>query len=116
MKTVYTIDAKNKKLGRVATEAATALLGKRKAGYVRNRVSDVRVEIVNASKLAVSERKMVQKSYVRYSGYPGGLRREILSEATARRGWAQALRRAIFGMLPGNKLRPQLMKRLIISE
>lgn len=111
-----TIDAKGKRMGRVATEAAAFLMGKKSRSFAKNIVEDVTIKIINASKLDLSERKLTGTTYVRYSGYPGGLKRENLKSLSARRGFSEALRIAVRGMLPGNKLRTPRLKRLTISE
>ena len=111
----YTVDAKGRALGRVASEAASALLGKKSAHYVKNFVLPVEVEITNASKLVIAEKKMLQKEYTRYTGYPGGLRTVTLTMLKDKKGIEEVLRKAVDGMIPRNKLRKERMKRLTIS-
>src|SRR3989344_1602469 len=110
------IDASDKTIGRVATVVAFALRGKDKASFTRHLVPNVKVKIINASKLFIRETKKKGKSYVRYTGYPGGLRSATLMEVITKKGIAEPLRLAVYGMLPPNKLRPILMKNLIITE
>lgn len=112
----YTIDAKGKKLGRVAAQAASLLMGKNRADFVRHRAPAVRVVITNASKLSLTEKKKEVTVYKRYSGYQGGLRIENLTKLSERRGFAEGLKRAIKGMIPDNKLRPGMLKRLTITD
>lgn len=112
----YTIDAQDKKLGRIATEAATILMGKNKADFTRNNVADAKVTITNASKILTTNKKMEQKVYKNYSGYPGGLRERTMKKVTADKGMKEALRIAIKGMLPINKLRTRMMKNLTITD
>lgn len=112
----YTIDAKNKKLGRVASEAAVALMGKHKPDFRRHKLSGVIVNIKNASKLAITEKKQLEKIYKTYSGYPGGLKHKPLKDVITKKGVGEALRIAIRGMLPTNTLRPRMLKNLIIEE
>jgi large subunit ribosomal protein L13 len=112
---VYTIDASGRSLGRVASEAASALLGKKSAHYVQNLVLPVEVTVTNADKLALSEKRIAGKIYQRYSGYPGGLRDIPMDEMITKKGKTEVLRTAIDGMLPRNKLRKDRMKRLIIT-
>lgn len=112
----YTIDARDKKIGRVATDAASHLLGKHRTSFVKNAVRNISVSIVNASALDIHPRKMAQKMYVRYTGYPGGLINESMPDAIKRHGFSELLRRAIYNMLPPNKLRVERMKNLTISE
>lgn len=115
MKTI-TIDATAKKLGRIATEAATYLMGKHSTRFAKNVVEDVEVHIVNASKLDLPERKLTGTSYVRYSGYPGGIKKQNMAELIARHGFKAAVTIAVKGMLPGNKLRVKRMHRLKVTD
>jgi len=112
----YTVDASGRTLGRVASEAASALLGKKSSLYVKNFVLPVEVEIVNAGKLVISEKKMLQKEYTRYTGYPGGLRTVTLTMLKDKKGIEEVLRKAVDGMIPRNKLRKERMKRLTITD
>ena len=116
MQTKYDIDAQGKSLGRVATEAAKALMGKMSADYTPNKRSDVRVTITNAAKLVVREKKAIQKTFQNYSGYPGGHRLETLRSLTARKGYGAALRLAVTRMLPRNTMRIMRLKNLVIEE
>jgi len=111
----YTIDAKGRPLGRVATEVALSLMGKKKAGYVPNAVPTIKVEVVNADHLEISDKKKREKIYVRYSGYPGGQKQETMAQVLAKHGSPEVLRRAVYNMLPGNKLRNERMKNLSIK-
>lgn len=110
------IDAQNKTLGRVASAAAKALLGKHSASFAKNVVAADEVKIINASKVALSGSKVKNKKYVRYSGYPGGQKMETYERLAARRGEGEAIRRAVMGMLPKNKLQAKRIKNLIIEK
>lgn len=112
----YTIDAQGKKIGRIASEAAAHLIGKNTPAFARNEVGDSTVEITNASKADVTARKKTADVYVTYTGFRGGLEEETLGELIARRGMSEVLMRAIYGMLPNNKLRSLRMKKLTIKE
>jgi large subunit ribosomal protein L13 len=112
----HTIDAKGKKLGRVASEAAKILMGKDSVTFARHKLADVSVTITNASKLSVSDKKMDEKKYLRFSGYPGGLKEEPMKHLTARKGMKEAVRQAVRGMIPSNKLRPLMLKNLHITD
>lgn len=112
----YSIDAAGKALGRVASEAAKALMGKTHASYTPHVRSQVRVEISNASKIHMSEKKRLQKIYTRYTGYPGGLRKESLGSLRGRSGASAALRHAVKGMLPRNTMLVGRMKNLTIKD
>lgn len=112
----YTIDAAGKKIGRVASDAAKALMGKKNPAYVPHKDSGASVTIVNATKLHISEKKRVGKVYTHYSQYPGGLKEEKLGALLKRKGHGEALRRAIERMMPRNTLRVARMKRLKITD
>ncbi|HWB34213.1 MAG TPA: 50S ribosomal protein L13 [Candidatus Paceibacterota bacterium] len=113
---MITIDASNKTLGRVASEAAKVLMGKHKATFAKNAVMGEEVTITNASKIKISGAKELQKEYVRYSGFPGGQKIENYSMLTARRGHGEAIRRAVLGMLPKNRLQVKRIKLLTIQK
>jgi len=111
----YTIDATNKKIGRIASEAARALMGKHKPSYAPNAMPTTAVTITGANALDISEKKAAEKTYKRYSGYPGGQREPTLAKVIADKGAGESLRIAIRGMLPPNKLRSKRMKLLTIQ-
>ncbi len=114
--TKHIIDAQNKKLGRVASEAAILLMGKNTPEFARNIVPDVHVEIINTSKADISEKKKNEKFYLTYSGYPGGQKNEKLHKLIDRKGVEEAFRRAVKGMLPDNKLKAVMMTKLTITQ
>ena len=107
------IDASNRSPGRVATEAASLLIGKDKASYTPHVDGGDFVIIINAAKLKVTGEKASQKLYYRHSGFPGGLSAKRLSEVQANEP-ETVLEKAIRGMLPVNKLRASRLKRLKI--
>jgi large subunit ribosomal protein L13 len=111
----YTIDARGRALGRVASEAASALLGKKSAQYVQNLVLPVEVTITNADKLALPETRIKNKIYQRYTGYPGGLREIPMATMLEKKGIEEVVRKTVDGMLPRNKLRKDRMKRLFVT-
>lgn len=113
---MITIDAQGKTLGRVASAAAAALLGKHKASFAKHKVMGDEVTIVNASQVAISGAKKRDKTYIRYSGYPGGQKEENYAMLVLRRGEAEAIRRAVLGMLPKNRLQAKRMKMLKIEK
>ncbi len=112
----YTIDAQNRKIGRVSIEIAMILMGKNSADFVKNKVADSKVTVLNASKLSIDPKKLEEKEYERYSGYPGGLKIDSLARLIEKKGYSEVIRNAVYGMLPANKLRPILMKNLIIKD
>lgn len=111
----HTIDAANKRLGKVATEAATVLMGKNKADYAPHIMSDVVVTIENAGALDIPEKKKTE-IYQSFSGYPGGRKTETLEHLRVRLGIAEVIKRTVGGMLPNNKHKKRLLKQLIITE
>ena len=111
----YTIDATNKRLGDVCTEAARYLMGKDKPDFARNTVSPVSVSIINASAMDIPLRKQ-KETYQRYSGYPSGRRVERLDHLAKRLGYSEVIRRSIYGMIPNNRLRKPRLKNLTITE
>ncbi len=113
---MITIDAQDKTLGRVASAAAKALLGKHSASFAKNKVDESGVTIINASKIKISGNKTKDKSYIRYSGYPGGQKEETYEMLTTRRGKQEAIRRAVLGMLPKNRLQTPRIKMLKIEQ
>jgi len=112
----YTIDATGKSLGRVASNAAVLLRGKENTTYERHTAPVDMVEIVNASKLLISERRAQGTTYRTHTGRPGSEKVETLARLINRRGHSEALIRAIKGMLPANRLRPIMMKNLTIKN
>jgi large subunit ribosomal protein L13 len=111
----YTIDGAGRTLGRVASDAAQALLGKKSPHYVQNFVLPVNVTIINASKIAISEKREATTTYIRYTGYTGGLRSQTMKELKDKKGLEEVIRKTVDGMIPRNKLRKDRMKRLSIT-
>jgi large subunit ribosomal protein L13 len=104
------VDATGKTLGRLATQIADALRGKRKPEYTPHVDVGDFVIIVNAEKVSVTGNKRQEKRYYRHSGYPGGIRSRTLNDMLERQP-EEVLRRAVKGMLPRNRLgRAQLRK------
>jgi large subunit ribosomal protein L13 len=104
------VDAAGKTLGRLATQVADALRGKRKPEYTPHCDVGDFVIVVNAEKVSVTGNKREDKLYYRHSGYPGGLRSRTLGEMLERQP-EEVVRRAVKGMMPRNRLaRAQLRK------
>ena len=74
------------------------------------------VKVINASKVGISGDKKEQKDYIRYSGYPGGQKSETYAMLVARAGEKEAIRRAVLGMLPKNRLQTKRIKMLTIEK
>ncbi|MDB5264610.1 MAG: ribosomal protein large subunit ribosomal protein [Parcubacteria group bacterium] len=115
-RTLYTIDAAGQSLGRVASEAASALLGKKSPHFMKNEVLPVEVEVVNVSKLLMSERRIAGKAYTRYTQYPGGLITTTMQMLIEKKGIGEVMRKAVDGMIPRNSLRKERMKRLTLVD
>ena len=106
----YVVDAEGQTLGRLATQIADTLRGKRKPQYTPHVDTGDFVVVVNAEKIAVTGKKLDDKIYYRHSGYPGGLKSRTLREELDRRP-TEVIRKAVKGMLPRNRLaRAQLTK------
>jgi len=106
----YVVDAEGKTLGRLATQIADTLRGKRKPQYTPHVDTGDFVVVVNAEKIHVTGNKLDEKMYYRHSGYPGGLRKRPLRDELERRP-TEVLRKAVRGMLPRTRLgRAQLTK------
>lgn len=113
---LYTVDAADRTLGRVASEAASIVLGKKSVNYVQNEVLPLEVKIINASKMKMTEGRIAMKEYTHYTGYPGGLRTTPMSRMLAKEGVSAVLLKTIDGMIPRNKLRKERMKRITITD
>jgi large subunit ribosomal protein L13 len=110
------INAEGRTLGRVATEVAMFLMGKTSASFERNVYSGFPVKVVNASKIKITSKKLAEINHKRYSGIPGGLRILKGKEIKEKKGMKELVKLAVFQMLPGNKLRREMMKNLIVEE
>jgi large subunit ribosomal protein L13 len=104
------LDQKSRVLGRVASQLATYVMGKNNPLYVPNLTSKNHVVVVNAVKLTLTGSKEKTKQYRRHSGYPGGLKTD--TPQTIKRDLM--LHKAVYGMLPKNKLRDRNIKHLHI--
>ena len=107
----FLVDAKDKILGRLATRVASILIGKDKVIYSPHQDVGDEVIVINASKIKVTGKKLVQKEYKRYSAYPGGLKIEKL-ETVLKKNPERVIRHAVHGMLPKSKLGAKLLKKL----
>ncbi len=107
----YVLDAEGKTLGRLATEAASILRGKRKPIYTPHVDTGDYVIVINAEKIEVTGKKRKEKIYKRHTGYPGGLR-EITFEKLQAKNPEEIIRHAIKGMMPKGPLGRQMYKKL----
>ena len=111
----HQIDATDKILGRLASEIAIILRGKNKVSFQPNIDGGDGVIGKNVSKLKITGRKLEQKKYFHHSNYPGGLKTKGLGELFSKDP-TEVLKRAVWNMLPKNKLRNKMIKRLKISN
>lgn len=107
----HVIDAADKVLGKVATEAATLLMGKHKPMFTKNMDTGDYVVVINAEKIHVSGKKEEQKNYYRHSDYPGGFKSTTLGEMRGKKP-AFIIEHAVKGMLPKNRLGNAMIKKL----
>ena len=107
----HTIDASGRISGRLAVEVAVLLRGKDKPDFAPHKDGGDFVVVKNVDKLKFSGKKTEQKKYYRHSGYMGGLK-EITLKKLFEKKPTEVFKKAVFGMLPDNKLRPKMIKRL----
>ena len=110
----HTIDATGKVLGRLASEIAVLLRGKHKPDFVPYKDMGDFVVVKNVGKLKITGKKMEQKKYFRHTGYLGGVK-EVSLKTLFKANPSQVLKKAVLGMLPKNKLRVKMIKRLKIE-
>lgn len=110
----HTFDATDQILGRLASRVAYLLMGKHKRDYAPNKDEGDEVIIKNAAGIRLTGRKLQQKEYKHFSGYPGGLKR-IRLETMLKESPKKLLQLAISRMLPKNRLRSRMIKRLKIE-
>ncbi len=107
----FIVDASEKILGRLASEVALRLRGKHKAVYTPHVDTGDFVVVVNAEKIRLTGKKMTDKIYYSYSGYPGGLRETPAGKMLAEKP-EKVIRMAVAGMLPKNNLGRRMLKKL----
>ncbi|MFA5146286.1 MAG: 50S ribosomal protein L13 [Candidatus Omnitrophota bacterium] len=107
----HIVDAKDRVLGRLAARVATVLMGKDKAIYSPHQDVGDEVIVINAAKVKVTGNKLKEKTYKRYSAYPGGLNEETLEKMMKKKP-DYVIRHAVKGMLPKSKLGARLLKKL----
>lgn len=110
----HKLDVSNRILGRVATEIAILLRGKNTAEYLPYVDGGNSVEVSGVENIKVTGGKEEKKLYWHYTGYPGGIKKVTYAELIEKDQGA-ALRKAVYGMLPKNKLRDRMIKRLVIK-
>ena len=107
----HKLDATDKVLGRLASEIAVLLRGKHKVDFLPHQDKGDIVEVTNVGKMKLTGKKLEQKVYYRHSGYPGGLKEEKIEDLMQKKP-ERVLHNAVFHMLPKNKLRAAMIKRL----
>ena len=107
------LDAKNKSLGRLASEVASLLRGKMDPNFERHVKPTQKVVVKNAKLVRVTGRKMEQESHEKYSGYPGGFKR-VPYATTFAKDPRKLIEIAVAGMIPNNRLKKEILKNLTI--
>ncbi len=105
------VDANDQNLGRLATQIATILIGKHKPTFTPGVDMGDYVVVVNAERISVTGKKMTEKMYYRHTGYPGGLREINLRDLLVKKP-SMAVEKAVWGMLPHNRMGRKILKRL----
>jgi len=115
VKKYYLFDCEDFILGRMAAKIAFVLQGKDRPDFAPNVEGSVGIIVTNSDNLKVSGRKKDEKTYHTYSGYPGGITSRKLKDVIEKDS-RQAIWNSVYGMLPKNKLRDRLMKKMVICK
>jgi len=115
MKAEIIIDAKDQKLGRLASRVAKALRGKTEADYLPNRTTFPKVTVKNVDLIEFSENKLKKTFFQTYSGYPGG-RKVFSAWEVAQKDKREVLKHAVYGMIHKNRLKKDILKNLILKH
>lgn len=111
----HKIDASGKSLGRLATNIADLLRGKTKVGFAPYKDDGDFVVVENVGKMAITGKKKKQKVYFHYTGFIGNMKEVTMEKLIEKKGVGEVLKKAVSGMLPKNKLKPGMLKRLTIK-
>lgn len=111
----FVVDAKDKTLGRLATQIATILRGKHKATYTPHFDAGDYVVVINANQIHLSGNKWDQKNYISYTGYPGGQRTINAKDLNVKKP-ISIVENAVRGMLPKNRLGRDMFRKLFVYE
>jgi large subunit ribosomal protein L13 len=111
----HKINAEKEVLGRLASRISVLLRGKNKPGYSPHKDMGDFVVVENTDKIKITGNKVQQKKYYRHTGYLGGLKEDSYQKQEEKKP-GEALRKAVYGMLPKNKLRAQMIKRLKLKK
>jgi large subunit ribosomal protein L13 len=112
---IIILDAKEQSIGRLATQAVFVLTGKDSPDFMPNATGKKIVQIQNIRNVKFTGKKLTSKNYYHHSGYPGGLKKIPLKKVFEKNP-EEVLRKAIYGMLPKNKLRDKRIKRLVFIK
>ena len=112
----HIIDATGKPLGRLASEIAYILRGKTNPNFAPNKTGTDSVLLKNADKVKITGNKLETKVYHHYTGYIGGLKSVPMGKMIAKKGIEEVIKKTVWGMLPKNKLRAQMIKELKIEK
>ncbi|MBU0597501.1 50S ribosomal protein L13 [Patescibacteria group bacterium] len=107
----FKVDAANRSIGRVASEVANLVIGKKEPDYAPNILPNIYVTVLNIEKVKISEKKLNSKIYYHHSGYPGGLK-ETLWRDIFKKSPKNLFLLVIKNMLPNNKLRREILKHI----
>jgi large subunit ribosomal protein L13 len=107
----WLVDADNKVLGRLATEVAILLRGKRKPEFAPFLDTGDFVIVINAERIKLTGKKIEQKKYYSHSGYPGGIKEKTMKELLETKP-EEIIKKAVWGMIPKNKLGREVYKKL----
>lgn len=110
----HNLNATDQSVGRLATQIANVLRGKNKPEYQPHIDAGDIAKVTNVNKLRFTGKKLDQKNYYSHSGYPGGLK-TIKMKKIFQKNPGEVLKKAVFKMIPNNKLRKNIIKRLIIE-
>lgn len=111
----HIVDATDRPLGRLATEIAILLRGKQRVDFEPRKDIGGLVTVKNVGKIRLTGKKMGQKIYYHHSGYPGGIK-EVTAKKLFSERPTEILRKAVYGMLPTNKLRARQITRLKLER
>ena len=109
----YVVDGTNQTVGRIASKIASVLRGKNKAYYTPHVDCGDYIIVLNAEKVVFTGKKLEQKQYINYSGFPGGKKEEVAENLLKRRPEV-IMERAVKGMLPKNRLGRKMIKKLFV--
>lgn len=108
---VITINAEDVRLGKLATEISRKLMGKDSADFEYHLDNGAKVIVYNTDKVSIHPNKLHNRKYYWFTGYPGGIR-EIVTDKLMAKDSRRVVYKAVYGMLPKNRLRSKMLRRL----